>query len=156
MQCLPIWSALKAAGYTGTFITPDYTDALLKPLAGTLSYVGYNAGAQPGPHADAEGPRRGQARHAGRRANSASYFSADKFIAAVKKVGKAKLTPEAVQKVLSTQNWQIKGFAGPSDYPASTVVASPICQTVVEDKDGTAWTVAVPYSCTSKTFKVPK
>ena len=72
----------------------------------------------------------------------------------MKKVGKAKLTPEAVQKVLSTQKWQIKGFAGPSTYPASTVVASPTCTTVTEDTDGTAWKVVVPYACSAKMFKV--
>ena len=41
-QCIPIVAAFKAAGYTGTLITPLYTDALLKPLAGTIAYSAYN------------------------------------------------------------------------------------------------------------------
>jgi branched-chain amino acid transport system substrate-binding protein len=152
-QCLPIWSAVKAAGYTGTFITSIYTDVLLKPLAGTVSYVSYNIEPNAGltqlkKDLDAEKPGTQVTS-----SNAVAYFAADMLIQALKKVGK-NITPEAVQKVLATQTWQIKGFVGPLKYPASTVVPQPFCQTVVEDADGTSWKAVVPFTCSTKTFKV--
>jgi ABC-type branched-subunit amino acid transport system substrate-binding protein len=153
-QCIPIVSAIKAAGYTGTLITPLYTDVLLKPLAGTIAYAAYNAAPNAGLtqlEKDLDAIESGTKVTT---ANAAAYFAADKLIAAVKKVGKAKLTPEAVQAALAKQTWEIKGFAGPNKYPASTVVSSPACTTVLEDTDGSAWKVVVPYGCSSKTFKV--
>jgi hypothetical protein len=54
----------------------------------------------------------------------------------------------------ANQTWQIKGFVGPVKYPASTVAPQPFCQTVVEDADGTSWKTVVPFTCSSKTFKV--
>lgn len=152
-QCVPIVSALKAAGYTGTIITPLFTDLLLKPMAGTISYGAYNASPNAGltqMQKDLDAIKPGTKVNS---FNAAAYFAADKFIAAVKKVGKAKLTPEAVQAALAKQTWQISGFSGPNVYPASTVVSSPACTVVVAD-DGSVWNVAVPYFCSSKTFKV--
>jgi ABC-type branched-subunit amino acid transport system substrate-binding protein len=144
---------VKAAGYTGTFITSIYTDVLLKPLAGTVSYVSYNIEPNAGltqlkKDLDAEKPGTQVTS-----SNAVAYFAADMLIQALKKVGK-NITPEAVQKVLATQTWQIKGFVGPLKYPASTVVPQPFCQTVVEDADGTSWKAVVPFTCSTKTFKV--
>jgi hypothetical protein len=84
---------------------------------------------------------------------AASYFAADMFIKSVKtaaKKGKDNITPEAVQRVAADQTWQIKGFAGPTIYPDSTVVSTKSCNAVLEDADGTAWTIVDPYTCSSK------
>ena len=153
VQCIPIWTALKAAGFTGVFETPLYTDALLKALAGTVSIASYN----PAPSAaltqmqnDLNAVKPGTKIALG---SAAGYFGADMFIQAVKKVGR-NITPEAVQQALATQTWQIAGLVGPATYPQSSVVSTPVCGALVSDSDGTAWTVLQPYSCSSKTYPV--
>ena len=63
------------------------------------------------------------------------------FIQALKtaaKKGKSDITPENVQKAAANQTWQIKGLAGPTTYPQSTVSAYPACSAEVLS-DGTAW-----------------
>ena len=47
------------------------------------------------------------------------YFSADVFIAAVKKAGK-NLTPESFAKVIEKFTYQIDGVIGPTKYPQSS------------------------------------
>jgi hypothetical protein len=77
--------------------------------------------------------------------NAYAYFAADMFIQALKQVG-TDVTPEAVQEALANQTWEIEGFVGPTQYPDSTVAATPSCNALLES-DGTAWTVLEPYSC---------
>lgn len=84
----------------------------------------------------------------------ASYSSTDMFIQALKKVakqGKSAITPENVQKVAARQTWEIKGLAGPTSYPKSTVFSYPSCMSMFES-NGTEWTTAVPYRCSTKTY----
>ena len=68
-------------------------------------------------------------------------------------MGKAYVTPENLQKVLSTITWKVDGLGGPIAYPASTVTPSPECSALLES-DGTAFKTVLPYSCSSKTFPV--
>ena len=87
-----------------------------------------------------------------------AYFSADMFIQAlktvVKKGGAKAITPEAVQKVLATQTWQIKGLAGPTKYPASSVVSTPSCSQLTTSNGTAPWEVVEPFACRTKTYKI--
>jgi branched-chain amino acid transport system substrate-binding protein len=157
-QCLPVWDALKAAGYKGTFQTPLGIDLFAKTLAGTISTSFFNIAPSPGLT-----QLRADFAAAGAPAtppifSEETYFSADMFIQALKTVvnknGVKGITPEAVQKVLATQTWQIKGLVGPISYPASTVVSSPACGELITSSGTAPWTVVYPYACSSKQFKV--
>jgi hypothetical protein len=151
-QCLPIWTQLKAAGYTGTYWTPLGLDLFAKPLEGTIGLSFYNTQPNPGltqMNKDLDATRNGKPLGI---FSEQAYFSADMFIQGLKKLGK-NITPEGLQKVLSTQTWQIKGLVGPVNYPASTVVSSPLCSGLTLS-DGTHWNVVEPYTCTGKTFKI--
>ena len=86
-----------------------------------------------------------------------AYFSADAFVAVLKKVGK-NLTPESMAKAMASFTYQIPGVVGPTKYPASKTQGAP-CGTLVFS-DGTNWSVQVPYACyqnfnykTGKTLK---
>ena len=157
-QCIPIWNAVKAAGFTGTFWTPLGIDLFAKALEGTVASAFFNIEPNPGLT-----QLKADYAAAGAPANSPifseqAYFAADMFIQAlktvVKKSGTKGITPEAVQKALSTQTWQIKGFAGPTKYPDSTVVTSPSCSALITSTGTAPWTVLEPYSCSSKQFKL--
>ena len=75
----------------------------------------------------------------------AAYFSADSFIAALKKVGK-NLTAEAFAKTLQKGfTYLIPGIVGPTKYPKAQVMGAP-CGTIVVS-NGTTYKIAVPYSC---------
>lgn len=152
VQCLEIWSQVKAAGYEGTFQTSLYTDLLVAPLAGTVAQSFYNVEPNDGLtqlQEDLEAFEPGTKISA---TNAPAYFAADMFIQALKEVG-TNLTPEAVQQALANQTWEIEGFVGPIRYPDSTVVSTPSCNSLLES-DGTAWTVVEPYSCSDKTHPV--
>ena len=153
-QCLPIWTQLKAAGYTGTYWTPLALDLFAKPLEGTIGLGQYNTTPNPAltqMNKDLDATRDGKPLGI---FSEEAYFAADMFIQGLKKLGK-NITPEGLQKVLATQSWQIKGLVGPTNYPASTVVSSPSCSALTLS-DGTKWNVVEPYSCSSKTYPINK
>jgi hypothetical protein len=82
------------------------------------------------------------------------YASTDMFVAALKQVaakGKSTITPENLQKVASTMKWSIPGLQGPAQYPQATVMTYPSCAQV-SSSDGRAWTVQVPYACSTKQY----
>jgi ABC-type branched-subunit amino acid transport system substrate-binding protein len=131
-----------------------YSDLLVKQLEGTISYASYNVEPNEGlsqMQEDFDAIKPGTKPDT---LSAAAYFAADKLIAAVKQVGKKNITPEAVQKVLANQKWELEGFAGPNRYPESTVISTPSCQVPMKS-DGTTWDVVVPYGCSTKQFKVP-
>jgi Periplasmic binding protein len=157
-QCIPIWSALKAAGFTGTFWTPLGIDLFAKALSGTIASSFFNTGPSPGLT-----QMKADFAAAGAPATTPifseqTYFAADMFITAIKTVikksGVKGITPESVQKVLATQTWQIKGLVGPTKYPDSTVVPTPYCEELITSSGTAPWTVIEPYACSSKKFKV--
>jgi branched-chain amino acid transport system substrate-binding protein len=153
-QCLPIWNALKAAGFTGTFQTSLGIDLFAKALEGTVAGGLYNTEPSAGltqMNKDIDAVREGKPVPI---FAQQTYFAADMFIQALKKIPKAKITPEAVQKVLATQTWQIKGLVGPTKYPASTVHSSPACSSLLMSSGTAPWTVVEPYKCSSKTYKI--
>ena len=89
-------------------------------------------------------------------ATIAGYASTDMFIQALKTVakkGKSNITPANVQKAAARQTWQIKGLAGPTTYPQSTVSPYPTC-TALAMSDGTTWSTVEPFACSKKQYPV--
>ena len=74
----------------------------------------------------------------------AGYFSADLFVAAVKKAGK-NLTPESLQKAAAKIKYEVKDVIGPTSYPAGFTLGTP-CG-ALSQSDGTVYKVVVEYSC---------
>jgi branched-chain amino acid transport system substrate-binding protein len=72
------------------------------------------------------------------------YFSADMFIAALKKAGK-NLTVDGFQKAASKLKYNVKNTAGPTTFPKN-YVAPGTCGTLVTS-NGTGYDVTVPYFC---------
>jgi ABC-type branched-subunit amino acid transport system substrate-binding protein len=74
----------------------------------------------------------------------AAYFSADSFVAALKKAGK-NLTPEGLAKAMSSLTYQVPGIVGPTKYPAAQTLGAP-CGLLTQS-DGTKYSIVVPYGC---------
>jgi branched-chain amino acid transport system substrate-binding protein len=74
----------------------------------------------------------------------AAYFSADAFVAALKKTGK-NLTPQNFANALKSFTYQIPATIGPTKYPAARTQGAP-CGVLVYS-DGNAWSVQTPYAC---------
>ena len=66
---------------------------------------------------------------------------------------KQAITPQNVQKALSTITWSIPGLAGPITYPASSVAGTPFCTEFLGYTGGTT-KMLYPYSCSTKVFRV--
>ncbi|WP_261567310.1 ABC transporter substrate-binding protein [Frankia gtarii] len=155
-QCLPIYDAVKAAGFRGAFQTPlGPVDLLAKPLAGSYTFAFYNTDTSPGLtqlKADLQAFKSGTA--AVGYSNVPAYFAADMFVQALKKV-KGKPTREAVQHALATQTWEIPGLVGPTTYPASTVAPTPSCSQFLQAKpDGSGFASLGTYACSTKQYKI--
>ena len=75
----------------------------------------------------------------------AGYWSADLFLAAVRKAGK-QLTPTALERAANTRfTYQVANTVGPTTFPAAHSLPTP-CGALVSS-NGTAYAVAVPYTC---------
>ena len=157
-QCIDLWDLLKGSGFKGAFYSPLGIDLLAKPLAGTYS-LGFS-NTQPTP---ALTQMKADFAAIGKEGSlplysDTAYFAADMFVQAVKAVvaksGTKGLTPEAVQKYMSTQTWELKGLAGPIKYPASTVLSTPSCSELLNSSGTAPWDVIEPFSCSAKRFKV--
>ena len=155
-QCIPIWSAIKAAAFKGDYYQSlGPVGALAKAFAGTVTFAGYNTVPSPGLtqlEADLQAFKPGTTPVG--YSNVPAYFSADMFIQALKKVG-TDVTPAAVQKALSTISWGIPGLVGPTQYPASTVVATPLCEELIQDlPDGSGFSTIEPFTCSPTTYPI--
>jgi branched-chain amino acid transport system substrate-binding protein len=156
IRCIPIWAALKTAGYEGAFSSPlGNLPALNEALAGTYASSPTNTEDTPGLEQltkDLEAFKPGTVPSVS--SNMVGYFAVDMFIQAVKQLG-TNITAENLQKVMAHQTWQIEGFVGPITYPDATVGASPFCNSLLhykEDKSGVE--VLTPYSCNTVTHPV--
>lgn len=154
IQCIDMWTKVKAGGYTGTFMSALYDPALVKAFEGALSLtsgqpteVPTAATKQMQTDVDAikPGTSIGSAVFAG-------YVSADFFVQVLKKVG-ANPTPEKVQAAASKMTYVVKGLIGPTKYPVSHAVPTPSCGALMSS-DGTTFSVAAPYACTTQTYPV--
>jgi ABC-type branched-subunit amino acid transport system substrate-binding protein len=159
VECIPTWGLLKANGYQGTFISGLYSNLIVKQMEGSTATGSFVNPIENTPgmnqlKADLDAYQSGDSA----KIDSgviAAYSAADMFIQAletVAKKGKSNITPEAVQKAASTQNRVIKGLAGPVKYPQANVYQFPACYSLMLS-DGTTWSTAVPYTCSTKKFK---
>jgi branched-chain amino acid transport system substrate-binding protein len=158
-DCIPTWGLLKANGYQGTFISGLYSNLIVKQMAGSTATGSFVNPIEntPGMNQLKKDLDAFQAGDSSKIDSGviAGYSSADMFIQALKTVakkGKANITPEAVQKAASAQTWVIKGLAGPVKYPQANVYQFPACYSLMLS-DGTTWSTAVPYTCSTKKFK---
>jgi ABC-type branched-subunit amino acid transport system substrate-binding protein len=159
-DCIPVYDQMKAGGFTGTFISPLYSDLLVKPMAGSVTVTLSVPFSQDTPGIkqlkdalDANKPGSSAKVDVG---TFSAYASTDMFIQALKAVakgGKSKITPEAIQKYASTMTWKIDGLSGPVIYPKASVTAYPYC-TSASLSNGTAWEQVEPYTCSKKQFPV--
>jgi branched-chain amino acid transport system substrate-binding protein len=152
VSCLDIWTAVKSAGYEGTFQTSLYSDLLIEPLAGTVASVFYNTEPNDGLRQMQEDLEAFESGTEVSSTNVYAYFAADMFIQAVKEAA-PDITPESVQQALANQTWEIEGFVGPVRYPDSTVASTPSCNSLMMD-NGTEWTVLRPYDCSDVQHEV--
>jgi ABC-type branched-subunit amino acid transport system substrate-binding protein len=156
-QCIPMWTALKNAGYKGSFWSPlGPIAALASTMAGTVTLATYNNAPNPGlttmqnamnavvPNTQLTGY-----------ANVPAYFDTAMFAKAVHTVQAKKqaITPQNVQKALSSMTWSIPGLVGPITYPASTVAGTPYCSQLLAYTGGSTKSI-YSYSCSTKLFKV--
>ena len=156
-QCIPMWTALKNAGYTGSYWSPlGPIPALYTSMAGTVTIAAYNDAPNAGLTAmqnamDAVVPDTQLTSYA----NVQAYFATAMFATAVRTVQAKRqaITPANVRKVLSTIKWGIPGLVGPIGYPASSVAAAPNCNELLQYSGGSVQQ-AYPYSCSYKLFKV--
>jgi ABC-type branched-subunit amino acid transport system substrate-binding protein len=153
-----MYGQIKAAGYKGLFLSGLYSNLLVKPMEGsgvTATFVNPED-TSPGMallKKDVDALEPGQSAKVDSGMISA-YSSTDMFIQALKTVakkGKSAITPAAVQKAAAVQKWEIKGLAGPTNYPQSTGFDYPLCMTLMIS-DGTTWNTVVPYGCSTKKF----
>ena len=149
---------LKANGYKGTVLSPFYTTILLKPLTGAyvfLQFAGYESTAkgvqQMKSDVQAFKPGAGYTLTL-----AAGYWGADIFIQAVKAALRTSktLTTAGVQKAASKMTYVVKDTIGPVKYPNSYKYSVKACATLEYDADGTAFTIAQPYYCTTKTYPI--
>jgi hypothetical protein len=59
-----------------------------------------------------------------------------------------------VQKAASKMLYSIKDTVGPISYPASYQIPLKACTVLEYDADGTAFTIAQPYTCSTKTYPI--
>jgi ABC-type branched-subunit amino acid transport system substrate-binding protein len=161
-DCISMYTLIQANGYTGTYISSLYSNFLTKALGGSAANVPVvpldattnNAGLLQ-MEKDLDAYQAGASQKVDT-ATIAGYASTDMFIQALKTVakkGKSNITPENVQKAAAKQTWQIKGLAGPTTYPQSTVSPFPTC-TALTVSDGTTWKTVEPFACSKKQYKV--
>ncbi len=154
IECVPLWQALQAAGYKGQYLHFLYTDFLVKPLAGTIASINFapfdtdNAAVKQLKD-DVKAFKADGILDTG---VTTGYFGTDMLIAALK-IAKdhGGISPENVQQAAATMTWGIEGLVGPTKYPESSVMPTPLCTAIVSS-DGTKWSTALPLACSDKTF----
>jgi len=157
VDCIPMYAQLQAVGFKGEFYHNLYSDALVAPMKGSIVNSPFHNLADPNPvveqiSADIKAVKPDQALETG---SAQGYMSTDMFITALKlavKQGLSGITPENIEKVASNMTWEIKDFAGPTNFPVN-FVSSAACRSILRS-DGTTWQTLVPYGCSVKTYPV--
>ena len=156
-QCIPMWTALKNAGYTGSYWSPlGSIAALYSTMQGTVTIATFNNAPSPG----LTGMQNAMnsvvpGTQLTSYSNVPSYIDTAMFATAVRTVlsKKQALTPANVRTVLSTIKWGIPSLVGPISYPASTVAGTPYCTEFLAYTGGATQQV-YPYTCSKTYFKV--
>ena len=147
---LGVQQALRAAGFLGVFTNQlQYAPNLVAPAVGAFVMVQTappeTAATNPAVAqmvADVQKVTPGQPIT---QSVMAGYWSADLFLAAVKKAGK-NLTTESLLKAANTKfTYEVANTVGPTTFPAAHSRPTP-CGALVTS-NGTAFAVKVPYTC---------
>jgi len=147
---LGVQQALRAAGFIGVFTNQlEYAPELVAPSGGAfvMLQTAPTESADSNPAiaqmvADVQKAAPGQPITQG---VMAGYWSADLFLAAVKKAGK-RLTTASLLKAANTKfTYKVKNTVGPTRFPAAHSRPTP-CGALVTS-NGTAYAVNVPYTC---------
>lgn len=148
--------ALRSANYQGTIVTALYSDALLKPLANTIAVAPIAPFEQHSAGTDAMVAtiKAYKADAKPSTVMAVGYLSADFFVKAVKKLGTKNLTRQALQKTAARMTYGIPNTVGPTQFPRAFQALNTYCAALVTNADGSAWSVAEPYTCTNKFNKV--
>ena len=156
--CLGIYNLLRAQGFKGEFEHNSYDDRVAASFQDTIVANPFHNPVDGGPAYDTLNKYVNEVKP-GEKLDSGilyGYLQTDMFIQALKKAatsGKTGITRANVQKAAANQTWEIKGLAGPTTFPASTVTPTPLCRSIVKS-DGTKWNTVEPFTCTTKTYKV--
>jgi ABC-type branched-subunit amino acid transport system substrate-binding protein len=156
IDCISMYKGLTDAGFTGAYYSSLYTDLLLEAMKGSYAAAFY---------APFDTPSDGladlqkylaevQPDAAVDLGSFAGWASTDMFIQALKAAAQSGgISPENVHDKAMSQTWEIKGFAGPTNYPDALAHPAPACSAIAFD-EGTAWKTVVPYACSDKTFPI--
>ena len=154
IQCIDMWTKIKAGGYTGTFMS-----ALYDPRLGEGVFEGVtllderpaDRSSHAGDRADADRRRRDQVGHADRRpAVFAGYVSADFFVQALKKAG-ANPTPGIGPEGGVDDDVPGEGAGRSHEVPRSHVIPTPSCGALdVERRHVDTRVGCSPYACTTR------
>ena len=158
IDCLEIWTQLKANNYEGTFQSPLYSDLLVKALEGSVASVQYQPFGRG--HAGAAADGRGHPRVQGRRRDQLGCGGvvlrgrhADHLAEAAEEAEASRSPARTSRAVAAKTTFEVKGLFGPTKYPNSNVRPTPACTAIVQ-ANGTTWETVEPYVCSTKTFKV--
>lgn len=155
---LAIFNLIKGQGFTGTIMSPYYSNILLGALKDSYVFVQFSGYESNTPAikqmlAAVEAAKPGTQKTIGL---AVGYFGTDLFIKALKatlKTNKAPTTAD-IQKTMQKFTYEIKGTVGPTTWPGAFSIANG-CSTLLFD-DGTAFTINQKYECNTKYVKVDK
>jgi ABC-type branched-subunit amino acid transport system substrate-binding protein len=157
VDCIPVYSLLKANDFKGVYIHGVPSAALAKAMEGSVAFGPYNIySTNPGLtqiNKDLDAYQAGAAEKLDF-GTLVGYSSTDMFIKALKQVakkGKSNITPANVQKAASTMTFGIDGMTPPTSYPNSTVYSYPACEALAQS-NGTTWNTVEPLTCSTKKF----
>jgi len=153
---LAIFNLIKSQGFTGTIMSPYYSNILLGALKDSYVFVQFSGYESNTPAikqmlADVEATKPGTQKTIGL---AVGYFGADLFIQALKTTLKTNKAPTtaAIQKTMQKFTYEIKGTVGPTTWPSAFTIANG-CNTLLFD-DGTAFTIDQKYTCSTDYVKM--
>jgi ABC-type branched-subunit amino acid transport system substrate-binding protein len=156
-NALQLFGLMKGQGYTGTVLSPFYSNLLLKSLQGDYVFVQFSGFESNTPAiqqmlSDVNSFKPGTPQTIGL---VGGYYAADMFVQAVKAALKSNktLTTASIQKVMQNYSYTVKGAIGPTNWPSAFSIGNG-CSTLLYDADGTAFTISQPYTCNTNYAKV--
>jgi branched-chain amino acid transport system substrate-binding protein len=156
-NAIALFNLMKSQGYTGTVLSPFYSNVLVKALQGDYVFVqfaGYesNTPAIKQMISDVNSFKPGTQQTIGL---AVGYFGADLFIQSLKAALKTNktLTTAAIQKTMQKFTYEIKGTVGPTTWPSAFTISNG-CDTLLYDADGATFTLSQPYTCSTNYAKV--